>query len=234
MAGGVYRKDHSNYVTPTGPVASFFDFLASILRPKNQPTEWTGAKDIPQQTAQPVQTPQPSQIPQVLAAATPAPNNELSGFNTARGLPPEKIKKIILDVSKTHSVDPALVAAILFNESGFNENIPDNINYNKETGQIDSRDRGISQINDKWHPEITNDQARDPNFAINFLAKKLTGDINYFGNLEKGTTAYNVGRRGVVSNPQDAEIYRRRIYANLTPDKAFQLGIATPSANLQR
>lgn len=198
------------------------------------------AQDLPMQQA-PQLTPQPAVATPVpvadpgthfsnyhstpLVVKTPSPD-PLNGYNKDRGMPNDQIMKYIQSASRQTGIDPAVLAATTFNESGFN---PQALNVNS-TG---SRDRGIAQINDLAHPEVTDQQANDPAFAINFMARKLAGDTKSFGgDLSKGIEAYNVGRGGVTSNQEQARKYLAAIYKNLTPEKAFKLGIATPSATL--
>lgn len=46
------------------------------------------------------------------------------------------------------------------------------------------------------------------------------------------TTLNGNGAQQTTTNPEGAQVYLSKIYQNLTPDKAYQLGIATPSAQL--
>ncbi len=58
--------------------------------------------------------------------------------------------------------DPDLAIRVAKCESSLN---PRAINTNRDG----SRDRGLFQINEKYHPEVTDDQAFDPEFATQFF-----------------------------------------------------------------
>lgn len=64
------------------------------------------------------------------------------------------------------SPDVDLVCRIISCESHFD---PSAINVNVG-GSID---RGLAQINDKWHPEVTDAQAFDPKFATEFIVRQI-------------------------------------------------------------
>ena len=130
----------------------------------------------------PTQSPSPSPIalakpsPQ-MPVATQAPvinNNPLPGLNPSRGTPSPEILDFIQKASQTYGIDPSLLAAQLFTESGFN---PKAVNQNNPT----SIDRGIAQINTKAYPEVTDNQAYDPQFGVNFMAQHLSKGIKKFG-----------------------------------------------------
>ena len=75
-----------------------------------------------------------------------------------------------------------LLSAVINQESGFNPNAQ-NVS-DKE------RSYGLGQINLNAHPQITEEQAKDPGFAIDFVAKRLKGMIDKYG-LYEGVQAYN-------------------------------------------
>jgi len=80
----------------------------------------------------------------------------------------ETIKELIEKICKEESVDSTLALKVARCESSLN---PTAVNINT-TG---SKDRGLYQINDKWHPEVTEDQAFDPEFSIRFFCKAMKG-----------------------------------------------------------
>lgn len=136
---------------------------------------------------------------------------------------------IIKEETKDKQVNPSLVAALLWNESGYK---PDarNENIDKETGKVKSTDRGIAQINDKAHPNVTDAQADDPKFAINFLVGGISKGLDKFdGDINKAIAAYNRGTGRVTRNGIDklGQQYIDRVAKNLTKDERIRLGIKT-------
>jgi len=211
--------DSSGVKTEVKGGQNIVEFLMNLLFPNSN-------KEIPAWTPRPSQTTAPQVLgttsPTMSPTMSPEPlQDPLKGFNTKRGLPPQEVRDLILNAAKEADVPPALIAAILFNESGFN---PKAININSE-GNID---RGIAQINTVAHPEITDSQAFDPSFAIPFLAKKLKGDREYFGNLGQAISAYNVGRGGASQNGPRGKMYLDKVLQNLEPDYAKSIGIQAP------
>ena len=102
-------------------------------------------------------------------------------------LPKQYIRELIIKASKKYDLPASLIASILFTESGF------------RTNALNNDDRGVAQINRPAHPEVTDEQAYNPEFAIDWMARKLRGDIDYFGgDVKKGVAAYNLGRGGAV------------------------------------
>lgn len=61
-------------------------------------------------------------------------------------------------------------------------------------GNVDPRDRGLAQINSFWHPTVSDAEAFDPVFSINWAADYLAGNIAALGDVEAGVAAHNVGR----------------------------------------
>lgn len=174
-----------------------------------------------------VAPPMPS--PQINAPAPVANNNPLSGLNPSRGTPNPEIMDFIQKASQTYGIDPSLLAAQLFTESGFNPQA-------QNTNSPGNTDRGIAQINNRAYPEVTDSQAYDPQFGVNFMAKHLSKGIKKFGksNIDLAIASYNVGRGGLESNMDAARKYQAKVWKSLTPEKAYQLQMATPSANLLR
>ena len=71
-------------------------------------------------------------------------------------------------------IDPELAVRVAKAESGLN---PKATNTNKD-GSID---RGIYQINSKWHPEVSESQAFDVDFSINFFCQAVKdGHISWW------------------------------------------------------
>ncbi len=152
----------------------------------------------------------------------PLDNNTIPGY--ARETPEEQLAKLIIESANAKNIPPAMVAAILYNESGINPNVATNTGI-MENGQI-SNDRGMAQISDLAYPNITDQQAQDPNFAIPFVADTLAKNLKYFNNdYGRAAAAYNVGRGGAsVQGPEPygggprGQNYIDKLIQNLTPE----------------
>lgn len=76
------------------------------------------------------------------------------------------ITNLITKICQEEEVDPNLALRVAKCESGLR---PDAKNVNAP----DSIDRGLFQINSKWHPEITDAQAYNPEFSIRFFCQAV-------------------------------------------------------------
>jgi hypothetical protein len=79
----------------------------------------------------------------------------------------EVMEQIIRWVAKEEGIDPDLAVRVARCENPKLD--PKAVNINKDG----SRDRGLFQINDKWHPEVTDEQAFDPVFSTRFFCKAV-------------------------------------------------------------
>jgi hypothetical protein len=79
----------------------------------------------------------------------------------------EVMEQIIRWVAKEEGVDPDLAVRVARCENPRLD--PKAVNINKDG----SRDRGLFQINSKWHPEVTDEQAFDPVFSTRFFCKAV-------------------------------------------------------------
>jgi len=111
----------------------------------------------------------------VATATSDLPNEVVEGT-------PDTLRTFIQTKAEETGVPASLISAVIKQESGFNTNAS-NIN-DKETSY------GLGQINLKAHPEITKEQATNPEFAIDFVANRLKGMIDKYG-LYEGVQAYN-------------------------------------------
>jgi hypothetical protein len=69
--------------------------------------------------------------------------------------------------------------ALMCAESGrFTEAYHDNLDAD---GNVDSRDRGLFQINDKWHPELSDEDAYKVRTNIAYAHKVFVGRDRTFG-----------------------------------------------------
>ena len=76
---------------------------------------------------------------------------------------PKTIHEKIDFYAEKHNVSAEIISKVINCESSFNPNaVGDN-----------GHSRGLVQIYDDYHPEVTHEQAFNEDFAIEFLAKKL-------------------------------------------------------------
>lgn len=170
------------------PILQFLGLQPRMLSPlPDKPKILSPLPDNTQPQIQ--QTPQIQQVqPEV---------NPFASF-TRGNIAPE-MSTLILDAAKKYNVDPVIMAAMLFQESGIDPRVKDNIGVNEQG--VKSRDRGVAQINSVAHPEVTDEQAYDPSFAIPFLASELAKSSKRFnGDLSQAIASYNVGVGGVANN----------------------------------
>lgn len=146
----------------------------------------------------------------------------------AQRLPDESTDKIIKKETEDKIIRPEVVAAMLWQESGYQ---PDARNDGGEKGI----DRGIAQINSKSHPDVTDAQADDPEFAIKWLVDEYKRNLKKFnGDINRAIAAHNVGSGGASvkgSTPSGlgtrGQRYVDNVARNLTPEMRKELGIKT-------
>ena len=86
----------------------------------------------------------------------------------------EKIQDLIARIARKHKIDEKLALAVAEAESGFNATIT----HKNADG---STDRGLYQINDKWHPEVSEQQAMNPEYATEFFCKAVkNGNLSWW------------------------------------------------------
>jgi len=99
--------------------------------------------------------------------------------NTEKKSETETIEQTIRRIAKEETVDPDLAVRIAKCESSLN---PKRTNVNAP----DSIDRGIFQINSKWHPEVTEAQAFDVEFSTRFFCKAFkSGNLSWWNASKK-------------------------------------------------
>jgi soluble lytic murein transglycosylase-like protein len=77
---------------------------------------------------------------------------------------PMSISEKIDKYANQYGVNSQLMRDVVFCESGLNPNaVGDN-----------GHSRGLVQIYDDYHPTISHEQAFDPDFALNFLAREMS------------------------------------------------------------
>lgn len=60
-------------------------------------------------------------------------------------------------------------------------------------GVIDPRDRGLMQINSYAHPDVSDEQADDPSFSLDWAARGERAVFNAYGDWDCALASYNVG-----------------------------------------
>lgn len=176
----------------------------------------------PTSTPTPTQAPSPGMMPQNLAGYSP-----LQGFVPPS--PEQYLLDLILAASEEYGINPSLLAALLYQESEqFN---PDVISGQK-LGPMG--EWGIGQVYPPAHPEVTQEQAFDPAWAVPWTAQKLSGDIGYFDDVNRGLAAYNVGRGGASVAGQEpfgggpkGQEYINNVSRNLLMELINELGLKT-------
>jgi len=87
----------------------------------------------------------------------------------------------------SHGLQTGLLEGLLETESGFNPGAT-----GKNPGG--SIDRGIAQINNQAQPQVSDAQAYNPTFAIDWAAQFLASKIRSCGSVVGGLEAYNSGQ----------------------------------------
>jgi len=82
-------------------------------------------------------------------------------------IPEKSIEEIIKYIARNEGIDPSLALRVAKCENSKLD--PKAINTNSDG----SRDRGIFQINEKWHPEISDEDAFDPATSTKFFCRRV-------------------------------------------------------------
>jgi soluble lytic murein transglycosylase-like protein len=153
------------------------------------------ATRIEQITGAPVQLPgMPGQAPQgtasfaaMLQAQMAAQDGALQGDegapNAPAMLPPEQIDSLVNDNAQAQDVDPALIKAIIANESGFNANATSNVGA-----------QGLMQLMPGTAAGLGVTDAYDPAQNVAGGTKYIKGLLERFnGDVRLAVAAYNAG-----------------------------------------
>ncbi len=197
------------------------------LQKTNHVNEWANTFFGSQPAAAPFQKPLTQQMPvqqqsipnvqQQPIQQTASQPNVLGDFTTSP-IPQDYNQMISASASK-YGVNPNLLASLLFSEHGFSRTPGYNYNTNG------SYDRGPAQINSAAHPEVTDAQALDPQFAIDFAAKTLAGHIKNLG-IKRGILAYNMGANGSLGIDDPTKtLYYQKVVSGLSPYLRKRLGL---------
>jgi hypothetical protein len=141
--------------------------------------------------------------------------------------PDAKIDPIIKESTKDNEVTPTVISSLLWTESGYK---PDAKNENVKDGKVISTDRGIAQINDSAHPDVTEEQANDPAFAIPYAVGELNKGLKVFdGDWNETIVSYNRGRGRVLRDgylEDDLGLaYLYKVVKNMDSDTRQELDI---------
>jgi hypothetical protein len=101
-------------------------------------------------------------------AGTSAIENLLTATKVEESNEFEINEKIIRKIAKEQGVDPDLAVRVANCESGLKA-------FAKHSNQDGSIDRGLYQINTKYHPEVSDEQAYNPITATEFFCKAFKG-----------------------------------------------------------
>jgi hypothetical protein len=107
-----------------------------------------------------------------------------TGMSVAENLLPKKtgknekicgvVEQIIRKVAKEQGVDPDLAVRVAKCESGLNDKA-------KHVNTDGSIDRGLFQINNKYHPEVLDEEAFNPVLATEFFCKAFKeGNLSWW------------------------------------------------------
>ena len=92
----------------------------------------------------------------------------------AESIEAETVEDKIRRIATEELVDPALAIRVALCESSLQLSA-------KNTNTDGSIDRGLYQINSKWHPEVSADQAFDAEFSIRFFCKAFkSGNLSWW------------------------------------------------------
>jgi soluble lytic murein transglycosylase-like protein len=210
-------------------MASLFDLVRNLTAPKlmdpapTMPTPTPDpfiAKGLYKTGPNSYSTTPPSATPSQIAPppTVNAPAGSLPGY--ANGNIPGDTLTTITSTAKRYGLNPAVLAAVLMQESGFNAKA------------VNGQDRGMAQINAAAHPEVTDQQAYDPRFAVDFAGHLLSGNLQKFGDINRAVAAYNVGPGGASvrgNNPYGGgpkgQSYINAVSRNLSPDVIKSMGL---------
>ena len=88
--------------------------------------------------------------------------------NYSSGITPLSIKGLVTKMAYEKGVPQNLAHYVIFHESQYNINAKGDQNLICKRTGLPVNARGLGQITECWHPEITDEQAYDPIFALNW------------------------------------------------------------------
>jgi len=134
---------------------------------------------LPKQAAAGIEVPEYSQE----GLRFKAPNQKIGAPEDVGGYP---LKQKMVEKAQAKGVDAKYIDSILAIESGYNpqaanDKIPEN-----------ERSYGLGQINLNAHPQISKEQAMDPEFALNFVVDRYAHFLEATGDPLLAAVQYNV------------------------------------------
>jgi soluble lytic murein transglycosylase-like protein len=129
---------------------------------------------------------------------------------------PEALRAVFSSAGAQHGLPAGLLEAVAYRESRFRQDIIDGTTRSS-AGAV-----GIMQIIPRWHPEVGEAGALDPNRAIPYAAKYLQQLHRQFGTWPLALAAYNWGQgnlakwqSGTISSwPTETRVYVEEITRN--------------------
>jgi len=135
---------------------------------------------------------------------------------------PEEYSSKIVEAANKYGINPSTLAALLAQESW-------DFDPKYVSGyHTDGTGRGIAAIDKTWHPEITDEQAFDPDFSIEWAAKEFARLQKSAGSEFDALRSYNAGETGARTSANNG-----KDYANKVLERAKTHTITTPTAEKQ-
>lgn len=114
-----------------------------------------------------------------VAAEEPAPEPKVVLIEVRYNWTEERINQEIDTQAEKWGVDAELMRYVVWCESRFN----------KEALGDGGKSRGLVQIHSGYHPDISDEEANDPLFALSFLAEKMSLGQGYLWTCYRNKTS---------------------------------------------
>ncbi len=163
----------------------------------------------------------PTSTPTPTPTLVPAGQKNIPGFKHIS--PPTSLTDLTIQAANKYNIPVPVLASLIFSESGYNPTAKRTGKYKNGTPYVD---RGIMQINSVAHPQVTDEQAFNPAFAIDYGAKYLSQLRQQLGNdLTLAIAAYRVGAGNArLGGPKGREKVMK-VVNGLTPEALTTSGI---------
>jgi soluble lytic murein transglycosylase-like protein len=117
----------------------------------------------------------------------------LAGLGDWTGRIPEALRGVLASSAAQHGLPPGLLEAVGYRESRYRPEIIDG-RVRSSAGAV-----GVMQIIPRWHPELGEAGALDPQRAIPYAARYLRQLHGQFGSWRLALAAYNWGQGNLQS-----------------------------------
>lgn len=124
-------------------------------------------------------------------------NNVLNGRTQQQANVPQDLRDASNTAATKYNMPASILLALANTETGMK-------NINEIGGGLG---RGYFQIDLGQHPNITQDQAMDPNFAADYAANLLNNRVSRYNNVSNGVRKYNGG----LKNPKTLDYLNKYI-----------------------